>query len=263
MIRFSDPGDFVPLLQAGVPFRTFTGKCLIMHPVNDKNRLYRRGGEMAAARDLYAQHYLRLLVIILIAFLATAVFLYPEKFLLGAYPFSYLGRTHSPHGLQNVSSRIVFNAGMLLCGYTMFLLARSYRHKQPVPESPVYEMLSYISAIGFFLMIVPCDLPRIRFLHAFGSGCVVGGHLFLALIRVVAVQTHLKPLVTFILLVSLLIPVLLYAFLWFFSYPAHPLFQKPAFLAMIGVELYGSRLSHAHGEYPVFHWQRSERLPEQ
>jgi hypothetical protein len=105
---------------------------------------------VAAAKDLDTQHYLRLLVTILVSFITTAIFLYPERFQLGAYPFSCLGSRNTPLGLKNIYPRMVFDLGMVLCAYTMYLLARNFHRKNPVPDSAVYEFLSYISAVGFF-----------------------------------------------------------------------------------------------------------------
>lgn len=227
---------------------------------NSIRRSVVRGGGIAAAKDMNTQHYLRLLVTILVSFFTTAILIYPEKFLLGAYPFSYLGRKITPLGLPNIYSRIVFDTGMLLCAYTMYLLARYYHRKHPVPDSAVYEFLSYISALGFLFMVVPCDPGRVRFLHSIGSGFVVGSHFFLAAIRVVAVHVHLRPWLTFILLATLILSVVLYAFLWFFKFPNHALSQKPAFFAIIYVELYGSHLSRFYGEQHVMHVTQSEQL---
>ena len=239
-----------------------TGTCLILHPMNRKAK-YRsnfldRG--VSAAKDLNTQHYLRLLVTILISFITTSILLYPEKFLLGPYPFSYLGSKTTPLGMRNIYARIVFDLGMFLCGYTMYLLARYYHRRQPVPDSHVYEFLSYISATGFVLMLVPCEAPQVRFLHCIGSGFVVGSHLITATIRVIAVHHQLKPWAEFILLTTLIISVLLYAALWLFNLPNNALFQKPAFAAIIYVELYGSSLSRYHGEQKVFMSLQSQHI---
>jgi hypothetical protein len=240
--------------------QTVTGACFTMKSRKMKYRSVLKRGDIPAARDLSTQHYLRLLVTVLISFITTAVFLYPEKFLLGSYPFSYLGARNSPQGIRNIYSRLVFDLGMLLCGYTMYLLARYYHSRHPVPDSQVYELLCRISAIGFILMVVPCDLPEVTFLHSFGSGFVVGSHLFMATIRVVAVSHQIRPAVTMILLTTLIVSVLLYAVFWFFKLPNHPLMQKPAFAAIIYVELYGSSLSRYYGEHAVFRLIRSGQL---
>ncbi len=223
-----------------------------------RSKLLERGA--IAAKDLNTQHYLRLLVTILISFITTAVLLYPERFQLGAYPFSYLGSKTTPMGLRNIYARIVFDLGMLLCGYTMWLLARYYQKRQPVPDSHVYQFLSYLSATGFVMMVLPCDIQEVKFIHSFGSGFVVGSHLFMATIRVVAVHRNLKNWITFILLSTLIIAVLVYAVLWFFKVPYNTVMQKPAFIAIIYVELYGSSLSRYYGEHPVFATLKSEQL---
>lgn len=201
--------------------------------------------------DLDTQHYLRLLVTILFSFITTAILLYPEKFQMGSFPLSALGRRLTPSGLQNIYARIVFDAGMLLCGYTMYLLARYYARRHPVPDAPAYEFLSYLSSAGFVLMAVPCDVPEVRFLHSIGSGFVVGGHFFMASIRIIAVRMHLQGWLFWLLLSVLACCVLFYALLWFFRIPYHPLFQKPAFAAIIYVELHGSSLSRFRGEREV------------
>lgn len=201
--------------------------------------------------DLSTQHYLRLLVTILFSFITTAILLYPEKFQMGPFPFSYLGRRLTPSGLQNIYSRIVFDTGMFLCAYTMYLLARYYSRKQPVPDAHTYEFLSYLTAVGFLLMVVPCDVPEVRFMHSIGSAFVVGGHFFLALIRIMAVHQHMKRWIVFILLSALIASVLFYAFLWIVKLPYHALFQKPAFAAIIYVELHGSSISRFQGEHKV------------
>lgn len=211
-----------------------------------------RIGGVAAARDLDTQHYLRLLVTIIVSFFTTAILLYPERFQLGTYPFSYLGSRTTPLGFRNVYARLLFDMGVLLCAYTMFLMARYYRRKQPVPDSIVYEFLSYTSTVGFFFMVAPCDVQGMKFLHSMGSGFVVGSHLFMATIRVIAVSHSQKPRLTLILLTTLFSSVLLYAGLWFVKHPSNALLQKPAFAAIIFVELYGSALSRYHGEIKVF-----------
>lgn len=215
---------------------------------------------VAVARDLNTQHYLRLLVTILVSFIATSILIYPGKFQLGAYPFSYLGSKVTPAGERNVQSRLVYDLGMALCGYTMYLLARYFRRKHPVPDSPVYELLCYISSLGFMMMIAPCDVLPVRFIHTFGSGFVVGSHLFMATIRIVAVHHWLSPLGTFLLLFSLIASVLFYAIVWFMGGGNDALFQKPAFAAIIYVELYGSRVSRHSGEQRVFRLLRPEQL---
>ena len=193
--------------------------------------------------DLQAQQYLRLLVTILFSFLTTAILIYPEEFRLDSFPFSYLGRKITPSGLTNVLSRIVFNLGMFLSACTMWLMARHYRKRHPVPDSPVYEFLSYLSAAGFTLMLVPCDVTSIRIFHSFGSGFVVGSHLIMSVIRLSAVSHHINKWTFRFILLTLLFPVLVYAIAWILDNPWHPLLQKPAFAAMIFVELYGSRIS--------------------
>jgi hypothetical protein len=219
-----------------------------------------RNGGIAVTRDLNTQHYLRLLVTILVSFITTAIFLYPEKFQLGSYPFSYLGSRTTPLGVKNVYARLVFDLGMFLCGYTMYLLARYYHRRQPVPDSQVYEFLCYISSVGFFLMIFPCEVPEVRFLHCIGSGFVVGSHLFTAIIRVIAVHHHLRPWNEFVLLATIILSVLFYAALWIFKLPHDGLFQKPAFAAIIYVELQGSSLSRHYGEMKVFRALQSQRI---
>jgi hypothetical protein len=209
--------------------------------------------------DLNTQHYLRLLVTILFSFITAAILLYPERFQLGPFPFSFLGRKFTPSGLRNIYARIVFDAGMFLCGYTMYLLARYYQRKQPVPDSHMYEFLSYLSAGGFLLMVVPCDVTEVQFLHSIGSGFVVGSHFFMATIRILAVQQHMKQWVAFILLSVLLLTVLFYAFMWFLDLPYHPFFQKPAFAAIIYVELHGSSFSRFQGERKASLSLQSER----
>jgi hypothetical protein len=99
----------------------------------------------------------------------------PEKFQLGSFPFSYLGRKLTPSGIQNIYSRIVFDTGMFLCAYTMYLL--------------------------------------------------------------------------------------FYASLWLLKLPHHALFQKPAFAAIIYVELHASSLSRFQGERKVSLSLHSQQLP--
>jgi len=210
--------------------------------------------------DLSTQHYIRLLITVLFSFITSAILIYPEKFQMVMFPFSALGRKFTPSGLQNIYARIVFDAGMFLCGYTMYLLARYYSRKHPVPDAPIYEFLSYISAAGFFLMMAPCDVPEVRFLHSIGSGFVVGSHFFMASIRIMAVQQHMKRWSLYILLTILISSVLFYALLWFFELPYHPLFQKPAFAAIIYVELRGSTLSRFLGERKVRLSLQSQQL---
>jgi hypothetical protein len=62
------------------------------------------------------------------------------------------------------------------------------------------------------------------------------------------------------LLATLIVSVLVYAVLWAFKLPCHALLQKPAFAAIIYVELYGSRLSRYRGEQKVFGTLESERF---
>ena len=223
-----------------------------------RSKLRARGA--ALAKDINTVHYLRLLVTILVSFIATAILLYPEKFLLGPYPFSYLGSKTTPLGHHNVYARLIYDLGMFLCGYTMFLLARYYHRNHPVPGSHIYEFLSYVSAVGFVLMVAPCEVPSVRFIHNIGSGFVVGSHLFMAGIRIIAVQHHLTAWNEFVLLATLIISVLVYAALWVFKLPYDALFQKPAFAAIIYVELYGSRISRYYGEQKVFGHLQSEHL---
>ena len=88
-------------------------------------------------------------------------------------------------------------------------------------------------------------------MHSIGSAFVVGGHFFLALIRIMAVHQHMKRWIVFILLSALIASVLFYAFLWIVKLPYHALFQKPAFAAIIYVELHGSSISRFQGEHKV------------
>jgi hypothetical protein len=222
-------------------------------------RVIRNGG-VAGAKDLNTQHYLRLLLTILVSFIATSVLLYPGKFLIGIYPFSYLGSKMTPSGELNLYARFIYDLGMALCGYTMYLLARYYHRRHPVPESQVYAFLSFVSSLGFMMMIAPCDVQLVRFIHTYGSGFVVGSHLFMASIRIIAVQHSLSTTGVFLLLFTLITSVLLYAALWFTGAPNDALFQKPAFAAIIFVEFYGSRVSRHMGEEKVFHLLRSEHL---
>jgi hypothetical protein len=82
----------------------------------------------------------------------------------------------------------------------------------------------------------------------------------MATIRVVAVHRGLKAWITFILIFTLVVAVLVYAVLWFIKVPYNTVMQKPAFLAIIYVELYGSSLSRYYGEQPVFGTLKSEQL---
>jgi hypothetical protein len=223
-----------------------------------KNRLTRyRSGIYGEAdrdfRDLNTQQYLRLLVTILISFITTSILVYPGKFFLGSYPFSYLGSTTTPLGLPNIHARIVFDLGLLLCSYTMYLMARYYQRRHPVPVSGVYAFFSYLSALGFVLMIIPCDAVELEILHSLGGAFVVGGHFIMAGIRVLALRYHLRAWLTFLLLATLVFCVIFYAILWLFGYPNQAWFQKPALAAIIYIELYGSTLSRYYGEQSVFH----------
>ncbi len=202
--------------------------------------------------DYITQQYLRLLVTILFSSFTAAVFLYPERFSFLRYPFSSLGSRYSPSGIPNTYSRMIFDLAMIFSSYTMYLLASYHRNRHPVPASSFYEFLSYLSAAGFLLMLVPCDSSEIRFVHSLGSAFVVGSHFIATLCRFAAVHQHVSKVVFSILLGTLIFFVLLYAFVWFMQYTVHPLLQKPAFIAIIGTELYGSSVSRKFGEHRIF-----------
>ena len=211
-------------------------------------------GRGAAARDRDAWHYLRLLVLIMIVFIGAAALLYPERFLLRSHPFSYLGGRQTPQGLRNLLSRLVYDGGMLLCALTMYLLARYYHRKHPVPVSHTYELLSYLSALGYVFMVAPCDVESLRFPHSLGSGLVVGSHLFLTLFRLLALRHSLGTKLILVLLALLLVPVLMYAGMWATGHPAQALYQKPAFAVIIILELYAAYQSRIHGEIRILRY---------
>ena len=71
-------------------------------------------------------------------------------------------------------------------------------------------------------------------------------------IRILALRYNISTLAILLLLFIVMVPVLLYAGMWLTGNPAHALYQKPAFAAIIIVELYVTGKSRKQGESAVF-----------
>ncbi|MCD6333519.1 MAG: hypothetical protein J7L89_09630, partial [Bacteroidales bacterium] len=204
--------------------------------------------EEQLVRDPGSYRYSKYLVIILFINYSLGILFYPEPFTLTHHAFSHLGMTHVHSGPPNYISLVINAFGMTACAWVMFRLARYHHRIHPVPASSAYSFFSFLVAIGYLMMLFPCDLPKVRFFHVLGSGLVVGGLVFLVMIRLIAIKP-VVGLARFRLLTGAFsLSVLLYAWMWLIHSPINPLFQKIAIIALIFTTLYSFRISKIRGE---------------
>jgi len=190
------------------------------------------------------------LVISLIIPFALGMLFYGEPFKVKEYPLSFIGRRMTPEGFVNTLAQIIFGLGMLVCMLVMLFWALHYLQQSNNPNRKWYGYLSLLTALGFLMMVFPCDGLHTRLVHVYGSAFVIGGHFFLLAIRLIALRKTAGLLISVALLVGFIAPVLNYAFFWLVKHPLHGLMQKPAFLSLILFETLACVISRYRGESP-------------
>ena len=174
-----------------------------------------------------------LLLSVSVTYSLAAVF-YPERFTFTYHAFSHLGKIWTSSGFENIPSFIITGVGMLACAWVMFRMAGTHTRLKPVPNSRFYAVFSGISSLGFVMMVFPCDVPEIRFLHVLGSAFVFGGLYFLLVLRLVAIRVFLGIIFTLIIFLIFNAFVFTYFWKWFIKSPVNPLYQKLALIFLIG-----------------------------
>jgi len=199
-------------------------------------------------KDPKSLHYGNLLLVFTLLNFTIGILFYPGRFSLVHHAFSHLGNLYSLDGHPNNVSMYVNQAGMIICGWILFRLGRYHLMKRPVPNSPVYWVLSWLIALGYLLMVCPADSPSLRLAHVIGSALVVGGFVFLVLAKLLAIRPAVGLYIFWLATVSIMVPVLAYAFMWLIRFPGNPLFQKFAIISLIAGIYYTFRVSRIRGE---------------
>ena len=176
---------------------------------------------------------------VLAAGLLSAVFFsmlfYGEKFLFWKYPLSALGAYHTPNGVSNTVSMLIYGAGFIFCSVVFLKAAAYYRRNDSVPFRNAKLKLCYMISAGFFLGIAPHDV--IWVLHTIGNGIMTGMLWILIMIYLYqAFYPEQKPVyyMNMILLQVFLLP---YAFLFAIDSDYRDIAQKFAFFGVFGILL--------------------------
>ena len=194
---------------------------------------------MQNGADVTFIHIRRLTRVIAVG-LGMAIMHYADPFPFWQYPFSYLGRTVSESGADNLPGLMAYTATMLTSGVVMLGCRRSYRTATGVPYQRAGALLSLAAAVGFFASVAPSDLlPSV---HNLGSGIVFCALWLLGVLLLArAGQLHGRAvmLAGHLLLQGTVLP---YA-AWYFLAPPAASVQKTAVAALILVLLVSSYLT--------------------
>lgn len=155
--------------------------------------------------------YVTLLVFIL------GMLTYGQDFSFLEHAFSHFGRLRTQNGNPNTLAMFIFGIGMILSSLICIKLSK-------LTEDSTSRLLFSISAAGYLLLIVPCDL--LNTIHAFGGALVIGSLWLLAVIKLhelIQQANRLRYYLYHLLLQGTVLP---YAFLYAFDSPLCPLAQK-------------------------------------
>ncbi|HCC71717.1 MAG TPA: hypothetical protein DEQ09_11275 [Bacteroidales bacterium] len=162
--------------------------------------------------------YVTLLVFIL------GILTYGQSFSFREHALSHFGRIHTQDGSPNTLSVFIYGTGMLISSAICFKLSR-------LSEENISHNLLRITAVGYILLITPCDV--VNTIQSIGGALVIGSLWLLAVIEFHQLlnYTHRKRIYLYhLLLQGTMLP---YAFLYAFGSSLCPMVQKFAFAGLM------------------------------
>ncbi|HDZ40118.1 MAG TPA: hypothetical protein ENH59_00330 [Bacteroidetes bacterium] len=162
--------------------------------------------------------YVTLLVFIL------GMLTYGQDFSFREHALSHFGRIRTQDGSPNTLSTLIFGTGMLLSSLICFKLSN-------LAEDNTSHSLLRLAAIGYILLIAPCDI--LNKIHSMGGALVIGSLWLLTVVLLHDLLRHFSRTKIYLYHLILQGTVLPYAFLYAFGSPLCPLVQKFAIAGLI------------------------------
>lgn len=156
--------------------------------------------------------------------LILSIIVYHGFFYFWKYPLSDLGALKTENVDSNIYARTVFDLTIVLSGMLMLSICYSFSDDILLSHIELKIILTFICAIGFFILITPDDFSNP--IHEVGAALVFA--MLWGLIILFSVELNNASLTTMVIVSQLLLPgtVLTYAFLFVINIPAEEAVQK-------------------------------------
>ncbi|MDT8400301.1 MAG: hypothetical protein RQ743_01285 [Bacteroidales bacterium] len=190
---------------------------------------------MLARTDIYSRdevleihqqlnRYAKYLIYVTLLVFILGMLTYGQDFSFREHAFSHFGRIRTQDGSSNILSMLIYGAGMILSSLICFKLSN-------LAEDNTSHFLFRLAAIGYILLIAPCDI--LNKIHSIGGGLVIGSLWLLTVILLHELIGHSNRTRIYIYHLILQATVLPYAFLYAFGSPLCPLVQKFAVAGLV------------------------------
>jgi len=173
-----------------------------------------------------------LLSLILFATFGLAVLFFGEPFLFWQHAFSDLGDTVTKHGHSNLTSRMIFSAGMIVEGCLMLKISSRYAEDRTFRNRTIKRWLAFLGAIGFLVSIYPNNINHV--IHSVGVGIVIGVLYLFVMIFHFELKPRIPPRVFYTDMAIIQAAVFSYAVTFFADAASKQVFQK---FCIIGIFL--------------------------
>ena len=171
-------------------------------------------------------------LIILLSGFFIAALVYNGSFNLWTDPFSRLGASETPEGLENRASMVVFIIVMVLSAIVFGCLTVTFIKDKSVPFRGYRALISIVAAFGACIATFPNNYFLVQ--HQLGSGFLVGSLWLHAIFFIVDASKVTSKVFTLFLHLLLQSTVLTYAFTFFVGASNRDVVQK---FAVIGLAL--------------------------
>ncbi len=182
-----------------------------------------RQAERSGIRTETHRHLNQLFVVTL-ATLFLGIFTFGEAFSFRNHAISYLGMLRTPGGNSNNLSMLIFSFGLVISAAISYRISRTAR-------SFYIRMLFLLCALGYLVMITPCDLNN--GVHSAGAGMVFGSLWMVAGIWLVRLIPHTGWMRFIFYQLILQGTVLPYAWCYIRDHPDKQFLQKFALTGLI------------------------------
>lgn len=178
-----------------------------------------------------------------------SILLYRGTFFLWQYPLSDLGSLITVNGKPNIKARLIFDATMGISGLLMIGICTRFKNGNNLIHNKLKSIMAFISAIGFFLMIIPDDLSDP--LHEIGATLVFAMLWSLTVLlskEIGDTFTSISPVIPQLILQGTILP---YAVLFFLHIPFDEIIQKFAVAGLMAAIWLSTRIYHQPKEQSV------------
>ncbi|MFO7852380.1 MAG: hypothetical protein ACQERS_13630 [Bacteroidota bacterium] len=168
--------------------------------------------------------YSNYLIYVTIVVFILGMLTYGQPFSFKEHAISHFGRIRTQDGSPNTLSLFIYGIGMIMSSLICFRLSN-------LSEDNTSHNLFRLAAIGYILLIVPCDI--LHKIHSIGGALVIGSLWLLTVILLHDLFRYSNRVRIYLFHLILQGTVLPYAFLYAFGSPLCPLVQKFAVAGLI------------------------------